>query len=560
MDGGATTIGVSTIVWLLIAVLAVAVASKYLRVPYTVALVVAGLAIALTGSKVAINLTPELILFIFLPALLFESAYNLRYSELRENIRPITLLAVPGVLATAFLLAAGMHYLGNVSWGIALLFGAIMAATDPVSVLATFRQIGAPRRLSMLIEGESLFNDGTALVLFRILLGIVLTGAVGNWLWNIGEFVIVIAGAVAVGAATGYLVSLLLSRMNDYLVETTMTVVVAYGTYLLAEQLHVSGVIAVVTAALVIGNYAREHAMSPTTRISVSSTWEFFGFIANSLIFLLIGLEISSTRLLQYWPDVLLAIALVLVVRAIVVVASAWVSRYIHAPLPRSWQAVMVWGGLRGSLSLAMALSLPLTLDTLDTIGFPDARHYLLVVTFGVILFSLLVQALTMKPLLQRLGLITKEGWREDYEMLAARKAMAGAAVAEIERISASSGLSPASADELRAAYAEYIGELDNDLQSMQLRDEDLRRQYMRQFKRHLLQIEKSVVQARFTDGAISEEPMRRIITELDAQIRALDEGEDTVLEGAGPELSPHPVMETEVPPPKSERELPAEQ
>ena len=555
MESGATTLGVSTIVWLLIAVLAVAVAAKYLRVPYTVALVVAGLAIALTGSKVAINLTPDLILFIFLPALLFESAYNLRFSELRENIRPIALLAVPGVLATAFLLAAGMHYLGGINWEISLLFGAIMGATDPVSVLATFRQIGAPRRLSMLIEGESLLNDGTALVLFRILLGIVLTGEAANLLSNVGEFVVVIVGAVAVGAAVGYLVSLLLSRVNDYLVETTMTVVVAYGTYLLAEEVHVSGVIAVVVAALVVGNYAREHSMSPTTRLSVSSTWEFFGFIANSLIFLLIGLEISSTRLVEYWPEGLLAIALVLVVRVVVVGASAWISRYIHAPLPRSWQAVMVWGGLRGSLSLAMALSLPLAIDSTS---FPDARHFLIVVTFAVILFSLLVQALTMKPVMQRLGLISKEGWRDEYETLAARKAMAAAAIAEIERISASSGLSPASAKELREAYTEYVNDLDAGLHSMQLRDEDLHRQYVRQFKRHLLQIEKSVVQARFTDGAISEEPMRRITSELDAQIRALDEGEEVALVGAGHDVPTHPVLEADGQPEASEREQPA--
>jgi CPA1 family monovalent cation:H+ antiporter len=403
MENGLAPATIGVVVWLLIAVLAVAVASKYLRVPYTVALVVAGLAIALTSSKPPLQLTPDLILFIFLPALLFESAYNLGYAELRENLRPIALLAVPGVILTAFLLAAGLHYVAGVPWQISLLFGAIMGATDPVSVLATFRQIGAPRRLSMLVEGESLLNDGTALVLFRILLGIILTGEVNNLLWNVGEFVVVIVGAVAVGAAAGFLASMIFARMDDYLVETTVTVVVAYGTYLLAEQLHVSGVIAVVVAALVVGNYAREHMMSPTTRISVSSTWEFFGFIANSLIFLLIGLEVNSTRLAQYWPEAILAIVLVLAVRAVVVGLAALASRYIHAPLPRNWQVVMVWGGLRGALSLAMALSLPLSVDTT---GFGDARHFLLVVTFSVILFSLLVQSLTMKPLLDRLGLV----------------------------------------------------------------------------------------------------------------------------------------------------------
>src|SRR5438552_1706732 len=170
MDQGLTSIGVTTLVWLLIAIMVVAVASKYIRVPYTVALVIAGLIIAFTPLNLTVQLTPDLILFIFLPALLFESAYNLHFADVRDNLRPIALLAVPGVVLTALFLAAGIHYAMGVAWDTALLFGAIMSATDPVSVLAIFRQIGAPRRLSVILDGESLFNDGTSLVLFSIVL------------------------------------------------------------------------------------------------------------------------------------------------------------------------------------------------------------------------------------------------------------------------------------------------------------------------------------------------------------------------------------------------------
>jgi CPA1 family monovalent cation:H+ antiporter len=514
------------VVWLLIAIMVVAVASKYMRVPYTVALVVAGLIIALTTSRRAIDLTPDLILFIFLPALLFESAYNLHFPEVRENLRPIALLAIPGVIFTALFVAAAMRLAAGVSWETAFLFGAIMSATDPVSVLATFRQIGAPRRLSVIIEGESLFNDGTSLVLFKIILGIVISQQMGDAAQTVGEFVLVVAGALALGAAVGYGVSLLLSRVNDYLVETTMTLVVAYGTYLLAEWLHVSGVIAVVVAALVLGNYGRTAAMSPTTRLSVSSTWEFFGFLANSLIFLLIGLEVNLARLSQFLGPTLLAIVVVLLVRIAVVAASGWVLRYIHRPLPFSWQIVMVWGGLRGSLALAMALSLPFSLNSP---GSPQDRDLLQVMTFGVILFSLLVQALTMKPLVVRLGLVDTANWREEFETIAVRKGMASAAVAELERMSRSGGLAPEEADELRRAYSTQIELLDSALRALHLQDEDLRREQMRAIKRRLLQIEKGVVHQRYTDGAIAEEPMRRLLAELDEQIHALDEGQDAI-------------------------------
>src|SRR5438067_1430434 len=365
----------------------VAVASKYIRVPYTVALVVAGLIIALTPINLTINLTSDLILFIFLPALLFESAYNLHFADVRDNLRPIALLAVPGVVLTALFLAAGIHFVLGVAWETALLFGAIMSATDPVSVLAVFRQIGAPRRLSVILEGESLFNDGTSLVLFSIILASVVEQRQSDLMVMGGQFVVVVVGAVALGAAVGYVVSFLLSRVNDYLVETAMTLVLAYGTYLLAERVGVSGVIAVVVAALVVGNYGRQAAMSPTTRLAVSSTWEFFGFLANSLIFVLIGLELDIGKLLHYVGPTLLAIAAVLAGRAAVVAASSWVLRYIHRPIPYRWQSVLVWGGLRGSLALAMALSLPFALP--GNHPFPD-RDLLQVMTFGVILFSLL--------------------------------------------------------------------------------------------------------------------------------------------------------------------------
>ena len=342
------------------------------------------------------------------------------------------------MILTAACVAAGLHYATGLGWDTAFLFGAIMSATDPVSVLAIFRKIGAPRRLSVILEGESLFNDGTSIVVFRIVLGIIAAGALTNPFTTVVQFIVVVLGAVLLGAAIGYLVSAVISRINDYLVETTATLVLAYGSYLLAEQIGVSGVITVVVAALVVGNYGRS-GMSPTTREAVSSTWEFFGFLANSLIFLLIGLELNIGRLWQYIVPTLVAIVIVFAVRVVVVLLSSAVLRYIHQPIPLSWHAVLVWGGLRGSIALALALSIPMTLAPVAA-PFPD-RDLLLTATFGVILFSLLVQGLTMSPLLSRLGLIDKKSAQQEYETLAARKSMALAAMQEIDRLGRSGGL-----------------------------------------------------------------------------------------------------------------------
>jgi len=527
MEQELATTGLATIIWLLIAVMVVALASKYTRMPYTVALTIAGLIIAFTPLSVTVNLTPDLILFIFLPALLFESAYNLHFQDLRDNLRPIALLAVPGVVLTALCVAAGMHYVAGISWETAFLFGAIVSATDPVSVLAIFRRLGAPRRLSTIVEGESLFNDGTSLVIFRIVLGAVMIHRVGDVVITVEQFLVVVLGGLAFGLLVGYAVSLAMSRLNDYLVETTMTLVVAYGTYLAAERIGVSGVIALVVAAVIIGNYGRATAMSPTTRVAVSSSWEFFGFLANSLIFLLIGLELNVEKMGRFWLPTLLAIILVLIVRIGVVAVSGIVLRYVHRPLPLRWQLVLVWGGLRGSLSLAMALSLPFTIGPGQ--AFPD-RDLLQVMTFGVILFSLLVQGMTVEPLLRKLGIMKREARQEEFEVLRVRRGMASAALAEIERMAGRGTLAQEAAQELREEYEARIAQLDGEISNLQLGDEDLRREHLRAARRRLVQIEKAVVRERNLAGVISEEPMRHVLSELDAQLYTIDSNQGDVI------------------------------
>lgn len=533
MERGLASENVTILVLLLSTVLVVALASKYIRVPYTVLLVVAGLLIAISPIDVSLNLTPDVILFIFLPALLFESAYNLSFAEVRENLRPIALLAVPGVILTAAFVAVSIHYAAGIEWATALLFGAIMSATDPVSVLAIFKRLGAPRRLATILEGESLFNDGTALVLFSIVLDIVLRRQISNPLTNLlassETFAFVVIGALALGALIGYGVSLLMSRVDDYLIETAVTLVTAYAAYLVAEQVGVSGVIAVVVAGIVLGNFGRSTAMSPTTRLSVSSSWEFFGFIANSLIFLLIGLELAVDRFRLYVVPTALAIASVLAVRTVVVIGSSWLLRYIHKPLPYRWQGVLIWGGLRGSLALAMALSLPFNVPA--GAPFPD-RELLQVMTFGVILFSLLVQGLTMGKLLEKLGISRVQEWRSEFEELGVRRAMILAALEEIDAMSATGAYAPQAMEKLREAYAVRIADVEAALRDLHLREEDLARENLRSAHRRIIQTEKTVVHSRYREGVLSEETMRNLLSDLDAQLHALDEGSDASVAG----------------------------
>ena len=214
--------------------------------------------------------------------------------ELRHNLLPIVTLAVPGVLITTFIIG-GITALGiGLPLGVAMVFGALLSATDPVSVVAFFRQLGAPRQLASIVEGESLFNDGTAVVVFRIALAIAISGQF-NLVGSLTNFLWLVAGGLAVGGLLGWLVSKLIARVDDYLIETTLTTILAYGAYLVAERLHVSGVLAVVAAGLINGNIGPA-GMSPTTRIVIFNFWEYVAFVANSLVFLLIGLDIDLNQ------------------------------------------------------------------------------------------------------------------------------------------------------------------------------------------------------------------------------------------------------------------------
>jgi len=372
----------------------VAAVVKWIRLPYSIALVLVGLVIGIFDLLPGVVLTPELILMIFLPAMLFEAAWNLNLRTLLDSIKPVAAYASIGVLISTVVVGLIVSQFLGINLLVALLFGAMVSATDPISVLALFKSINTDKRLTTILEGESLLNDGTAVVLFRILLAAIVAGGALNWVHAGFEFLLVTAGGTILGALTGFAASRITRYFDDHLLEITLTVIVAYGSYLLAEQLHVSAVIAVLVAGCVLGNYGSKTSMSYSTRLAVDSFWEYAAFIAESLVFLLIGLQIKLPLLVKYGPSIGIAILAIFLGRIAVIYGLSPFVASRGKPIPYKWRHLLFWGGLRGSLCMAMALSLPH--------DFPH-REQLVVTVFGVALFTLIVQGLTMEPLVKLL-------------------------------------------------------------------------------------------------------------------------------------------------------------
>ncbi|MBY0546474.1 MAG: Na+/H+ antiporter [Candidatus Obscuribacterales bacterium] len=366
--------------------------TKWIRLPYSIALVIVGLFIGVFHCLPVVTMTPDLILLVFLPALLFEASWNLQLEWLKSCFKPVSLLATVGVLISAVVVGFVVHVITGIDFKVGLLFGAMISATDPISVLALFKKLRVNRRLHMILEGESLLNDGTAVALFKVLLASMLIGSDLSWTKIGMDFFLMTFGGMLVGAAVGYISSKVTEYFDDHLLETTLTVLVAYGSYILAEQFKVSSVIAVLVAGFIMGNFGSRKGMSATTRVAVDSFWEYAAFIAESLVFLLIGMQIKYDLVVKYSPFILAGIVAILIARVVVVYLLCLFSRSKRLPIPLAWQHILFWGGLRGSLCMAMALSLPES--------FPQ-REMLVVTTFGVALFTLLVPGLTMEPLVR---------------------------------------------------------------------------------------------------------------------------------------------------------------
>jgi CPA1 family monovalent cation:H+ antiporter len=384
-----------------------------------------------------------------------------------------------------------------------LVFGALIAATDPVSVVAIFRRIGAPKRLEVMLEGESLFNDGTAIVLFGIALGALGTGDFSVVQGTI-DFVIIAGGGILVGLVLGVIAIPLLARIDDHLVETTLTTVLAFGSYIVAEQLHVSGVLAVVIAGLIAGNIGRRE-MSPTTRIAVLNFWEYVAFLANSVIFLVIGLGVDLPGLLADWQPILWAIVAVLVSRAVGIYGLARLGR----PIPSNWRHVMWWGGLRGAIALALALSVPLSMG--------EERSTLLHMAFGVVLFTLLVQGLSMEGLVKRLGLVTQSEEQSDYEIRRARALAARSGHEHMQRMYTEGLISLHTWERVQPILRARSEALAKAVQELLQRSPGLEADEVLSARKEELRAQRDMLAKLRRDGVINDVTFEQLAAEVDA-------------------------------------------
>lgn len=385
--------GNGALLLLLVAAL-VAMLTRRLRLPYSVGLVAAGMALAMLPLELKIGFTKELIFDSLLPPLIFEAAFYLRWNQLRRELPVILTLASIGVVLAGAVTAMGMHYLAHWQWPGALVFGSLIAATDPVSVISTFREAKVQGRLPLLIESESLFNDGTAAVAF----GVAVLFATGHPLTTNGlatTLLTAVGGAILCGAVVGGIALFATGRTDDHLVELTFTTLTAYGSFLLAEQFHFSGVFATITAGLIIGNRGSFGVLSDQGREAVRAFWEYAAFVANSLVFLLIGMQEASQNFAAVWLPIVVAIVFVVLGRAAAVYPICLL--FIRSDLRVSvrHQHALLWGGLRGALALALALGLPAELP---------GRAEIITVSFAVVAFSVFIQGLTMPLLLRVIG------------------------------------------------------------------------------------------------------------------------------------------------------------
>ena len=495
----------AVIVLLLIASV-VAIVARRLKIPYTVGLVLIGLALGLLSAQ-KIEISPQLILALLVPPLVFDAAFHIRLDDLRRDFWLILLLAVPGVILTTFMVGWLVAQGTGIAVPVALVFGALVSATDPVAVVALFRRLGAPRRLQVLLEGESLFNDGTAIVMFSLTTAIVLSGQF-SLAGNIASFLTVGGGGILIGIMLGLLVSELIGRIEEPLVETTLTVVLAFGAYLLAETFHVSGVLAVVAAGLVNGN-AGPRGMSPTTRIVVYNFWETGAFLSNSFVFLLVGFAIDVNQLIANWKAIAWAILAVLLARSVAIYGFSAFSKQI----PSKWKHILYWGGLRGAIVLALALSLP-------TQGaFVAERGQLQAMAFGVVLFTLLVQGFSMDWLTRRLKIVERSSVQEEYERRHARFVAGRAAYDYVRRLSSQGLISEHTWSRLSPLMERQNTGLVAAVKEVMVSDPAVEAEELDTARREALRAQRTALAGLRHDSVISEDVYSQLIGEVDAAL-----------------------------------------
>ena len=510
---------VGVVVILLLFGVAVLALSKRSRLPFTVLLVVVGVLLAQLAQLgpaflepfADYRISPEVILFVFLPTLIYESAFNLDARQLRKNITPVLALAIPGLLLSTAIIGSIVAALTQIPFTEALLLGAILSATDPVAVISIFKQLGAPKRLTILVEGESLFNDATSIVVAGILLDVSMRGLTGDAAFDgVIEFFAVFFGGIGVGLVLAWICGLILGLVRrDPLIELTLTTILAYASFLIAEHvLHVSGVMATVMAGLTMGGWGRTK-ISPSVAHDLHRFWELLAYMANALIFLLVGLSINLISLAQSIGILALVVAAMLISRVVSIFGLVALVGRLSEPVDRRYQAVMYWGGLRGAIALAIALHLP------DEFQYKDTFF---TVVAGAVLFSLLVQGLTIERLVRKLGLdrpTIAERLARLEGLIAAKKN----ALKRIPMLEAGGHFSACISGGLQERYLKDLGQTVEQLETLREgeldEEQESRLLYLRCYA-----VEKTAYYEMFSQGHLSERAYRDLafLVELESE------------------------------------------
>ena len=505
--------------------------AQLVRIPYPVLLVLGGLGLGFVPGVPQIELPPDLVLVAVLPPLLYGTAFFTPLRELRANVRPITLLAVGLVLTTMVLVAVVAHaVIPGLDWPTAFVLGAIVSPTDPTAATAIAQRLGLPRRLVALIEGESLVNDGTALVAYRFAVAAVVTGSFSLAAAS-GRFVLNVAGGIALGIAVGYVIRQVRRRLDNPPVEIAISLLSGYFAYLPAQAAGVSGVLAAVTVGIYMGLHTPQ-LTTPQTRLQGQAVWEIVFLLLNALLFALVGLQLPAILDALSASSAGTLVGYAALVTAVVVGARfAWIfpvaylprllSRRIRErdPVP-SWRAktVLAWSGMRGAVSLAAALALPLTTDA--GAPFPD-RDLVIFLTFGVILGTLAVQGMTLPQLIGLLGL--EDDGKAEKEEAKARIRAAEAALERLEALLHEDWVREDTAERMRGLYnfrrERFRSRIDAESDgAAESRSVDYQR-----LRRELLDAERSAVVELRRNGVIDDDVMRRVVRDLDLEDARLD-------------------------------------
>lgn len=503
--------------------------ARMVNVPYPIFLVLGGLGVGLVPGLPEIELPPEVIFLVFLPPLILSVAFFSSPRDLRAHARPIGLLALGLVILTTAAVAAVAHYAANLPWGAAFVLGAIVSPTDPVAAEAVYRRLGTPERIGTIIGGESVINDGTALVVYRIAVGAAVGGSF-SLLQGSLDFVLLSAGGIVLGLVVGWLVAPIYSRLNDTAILVTVTLIPAYAVYVVAERIGVSGILAVAALGLYVGWQAPKR-FTAQTRLQGYSFWEVLVFLLDSLLFVLIGLQfpsiLESLGERSAWEVLLYA---ALVCATVVGLRLLWfftvpradplLDRILPGTYPRTpWKErlVMSWSGMRGAISLAAALSLPLTIA--DGAPFPG-RDLIIFLTVCVIFVTLVVQGLTL-PLLIVFLRVTDDGHDTRMEELRARLGATHAALDTLERLGEEEKerVSASTRRRLRDLYEERLGRYRAGLQAGRITEEYQENSMAwRHWRRELFAAERAAVVSLRDEGKISAEVMRRVERDIDLE------------------------------------------